>query len=106
MFTVDYTVPFEIVALEQHLACSALETFGMKAPSFRTTAVAIHGLKVLALNTAVAGRAQGIVALVVVLGTIRPVVENVEIGGWERRVAFKADKASTMVSTSQTAIRG
>ena len=42
----------------------------------------------------------------VVLGTIRPVVEDVEISGWEGRVAFKADKASTMVSTSQTAVRG
>lgn len=57
LFTVDYTVPFEIVALEQHLACSALETFGMEAPSFRATAVALHGLEVLALDTVVASRA-------------------------------------------------
>lgn len=57
LFTVDHTVPFKIVALEQHFACSALETFGMEAPSFRATAVTLHGLEVLALDTVVASRA-------------------------------------------------
>jgi hypothetical protein len=67
---------------------------------FRTTTVTLHGLEVLAFDTVVTSRTQGAVTLVVVLGTIRPVVEDVEIGGWEGGVAFKTDKASTVVSSS------
>jgi hypothetical protein len=106
LLAVDFAVPLEIVSLEQDVTRSALKTFKVEAASFGTCAVTFHRLEVLALDAVVTGTAQGAVTLMVVLRAIRPVVQDVEIGRWEGGVAFKADKASTVVSTSQTAVGG
>lgn len=81
------------------MACSTLKTIRVETASFGTTTIPLHGLEVLALDTVVTVRAQGTVPLVVVLGTVGSVVEDVEIGGWEGGVAFETDEAATVVSS-------
>lgn len=70
----------------------------------RAVASALFGLEVLALDTHVAGAAQRIVQLVIVLGAVRPVVKDVEISRFEFQAAVAAGKALPVVSTRESAV--
>lgn len=84
--TVDHSHHFEVVIPQRHPARVARETLRMEfLPPLR--------LQVLALNTIVAGSAEGAVHLVVVMRTVRMVVHDVKVGGLEGGVASPAGEA-------------
>lgn len=98
-------VPLEIVALEQHAARPAAETVGMELLAVRNAASpSLHGLQILALDPRVAGAAQRVVELVIMLRAVGPVVEDVEVGGSEGNVAVVADKTRPMIAPRQSPV--
>ena len=105
-FAEDFAIPLEVVALEQDVACTTLQTLGVESTAVWACRVPLDSFQVMALNTRVATGAKGPVALVVVLRAEGSVVEDVEIGCLEGRVALEANETATVVSTCQTAIRG
>lgn len=64
----------------------------------------LHSLQVMALNAVVASEAKRPVTLVVMLGTVRAIVENIEVGGLEGRMAVEANKAAAVISSCKAAI--
>lgn len=105
-FAKDFTIPLEVVALEKDMTCTTLQAVGVESTAIWPCRVPLDGFQVVTLDAGVAAGAKGPVALVVVLGAEGSVVENVEIGCLEGRVALKANETTTVVSTCETAVRG
>jgi len=104
---VHAAVPLEEVAFQDDLARGALEAVGMVLLTVGCAAAgALFGLEVLALDSRVAGAAQGAVQLVVVLRAVGMVVPDVKVGRLERFPALVADKAGLVVPARQAAVRG
>jgi hypothetical protein len=102
--TEDLTIPLEVVALEKDVTRTTLQTLRVETAAIFTTRVPFHGLEVVALYTGVTACAERPVSLVVMLCAEGTVIENVEIGCLEGRVAFIADETATVVSTCQTSV--
>lgn len=105
-FAEDFAIPLEVVALEKDVTCTTLQTLGVESTAFWACRVPLDGLQVMALNTGMTAGAKGSVALVVMLRAEGSVVEDVEIGCLEGRVALEANETASVVSTCETAVRG
>lgn len=83
-----------------------MKTFRVESATVWSAWISFNGLQVVSLNSVAAREAKGSVALMVVLCAVWTIVEDVEIGSLERRVTVKADKAATVIPSSEAAIRG
>lgn len=100
-FAVNESVPFEVLALQVDLACTATETFWVKLLTIgRAWAGALVGLEVLTFNTVVTSGANGAIFFVVMLGAVRAVIEDVKVVRLERRSALVAYETGTVISAS------
>lgn len=61
-------------------------------------------LEVLALDTGIAGRAQRPIALMVVLGAVRAILQYVKVGGLKWGAALVAHEARLVVAASESAV--
>lgn len=66
--------------------------------------LALISLEVCAFNTAITRPAEGSIKLVVVLFTVREIVEHVKVSRLERCPASLANKALLMVTAGQSAV--
>lgn len=105
-FTIDFTVPFEIITIEQNMTGSTLQAFGMESTTIRSVGVLFNGLEIVALDSIMTGGAQRPVALMVMLRAEGTIIENVEISCLERRMAFEADETTTVISPCKATIGG
>lgn len=101
------TIPFKVFPLQRNLAGAASETVRMELETIgRPVTPSFDCLQILSLDPSVACMAQRVVALVIVLGAIWKVIQDVKVGGLERSFAIIAYKAGPVIPARKPAIRG
>lgn len=94
----------EVIFRQHFPALTACKAPRMEFPRYAPIPARAAGLKVLALNAAIAAMAQRSVFLVVVLLAEWLVGDDVEVGRGERLFAGAADEAGFVPAASQAAV--